>query len=100
MAVKNKIFQPGSILHEVIDESLRSMGTTFVAWCRENNVHPSTARNATHGQSSGARGEELRERIIDAAGRDTVQIPYTKRMMMEAYRLKEASPTLMRGAAA
>ncbi|MFV1530486.1 MULTISPECIES: hypothetical protein [unclassified Phaeobacter] len=100
MALKNKMFQPGTILHEVIDGAFRSMGTTFEAWCRENDVHSSTARNATYGQSSGVRGEQLRERIIDAAGRDTVKAAYTKRMVMEASRLKRSCPAMESGAAA
>lgn len=91
MPVKNKTFQPGAILHEVIDGAFRSSGTGFAAWCEENDVHPSTARNATHGQSSGPRGAELLERIIDAAGRDVVTMAYTKRMVMEAGKLQGAA---------
>lgn len=91
MAVKNEMFQPGSILHEVIDGAFRSAGTTFHKWCTENDVHPSTARNATHGQSAGDQGVALRKRIIDAAGRDIVTVAYRKRMMMEAAKLEGAA---------
>lgn len=89
--MKNKIFQPGTILHEVIDGAFRSAGSSFGDWCRENDIHPSTARNATHGQSGGDRGDELRERIIDAAGRDIVEAAYRKRMIMEADKLARAA---------
>ena len=91
MAAKNKMFQPGAILHEVIDGAFRSAGTNFDAWCRGNGIHPSTARNATYGQSNGDRGRELRQRIIDAAGRDVVEMAYRKRMIMEAEKLQGAA---------
>ncbi len=91
MTVKNKMFQPGAILHEVIDGAFRSAGTNFDAWCRANNIHPSTARNATYGQSAGDRGRELRHRIIEAAGRDVVELAYRKRMIMEAEKLQEVA---------
>lgn len=91
MAEKNKMFQPGTILHEVIDGAFRSFGSSFDTWCRENGIHPSTARNATFGQSAGNRGQALRERIIDAAGRDVVTISYRKRMIREAARLEGAT---------
>jgi len=87
MAVKINLFQPGAILHEVIDGALRSAGSSFDAWCRENGVHPSTARNATYGQSGGDRGAELRRRIINDAGRDLVEVAYSRRMILEAQKL-------------
>ena len=92
MAFQNKMFQPGAVLHEVIVGAFRSAGTSFEAWCAENRVHPSTARNATYGQSGGDRGGDLRERIIDAAGRDVVAMSYYKRMVAEAERLKALGP--------
>lgn len=91
MAAKNKMFQPGAILHEVIDGAFRSAGSSFETWCKANGVHPSTARNATYGQSSGDRGRELRHRIIEAAGRDVVEMAYRKRMIMEAEKLQGAA---------
>jgi hypothetical protein len=87
MAVKNNLFQPGAILHEVIDGAFRAAGSSFDTWCRENGVHPSTARNATFGQSGGDRGAELRAKIISDAGIDLVRVAYSKRMIMEAQRL-------------
>lgn len=91
MAAKNKMFQPGAILHEAIDGAFRSAGSSFETWCKANGVHPSTARNATYGQSSGDLGRELRHRIIEAAGRDVVEMAYRKRMIMEAEKLQGAS---------
>lgn len=97
MAAKIKMFQPGAILHEVIDGAFRSAGTSFDTWCRDAGIHPSTARNATYGQSAGDRGRALREQIIDAAGRDVVEMAYRKRMIMEAERLRAAPPREARG---
>ena len=91
MAVNNKMFQPGAILHEVIDGAFRSAGTTFDAWCKANDIHPSTARNATFGQSKGERGGVMLDRIIDAAGRDIVTMSYRKRMILEAQKLEGAA---------
>jgi len=68
MSVKNKMFQPGAVLHEVIAGAFRSAGTSFEAWCKANNVHTSMARMATYGQSGGDKGQALLDQIIDAAG--------------------------------
>lgn len=88
MAFQNKMFQPGAVLHEVIVGAFRSAGSSLEAWCAANNVHPSTARNATYGQSGGDKGRALLARIIDAAGRDVVTVAYAKRISTEAARLK------------
>lgn len=92
MAFQNKMFQPGAVLHEVIVGAFRSAGSSLEAWCAANNVHPSTARNATYGQSGGDKGREMLARIIDAAGRDVVAVSYYKRMVAEAERLKALGP--------
>ncbi|KJZ21851.1 hypothetical protein [Tritonibacter mobilis] len=86
-----KPFQPGAILHEVIVGAFRSAGTSFEVWCKENGVHPSTARTATYGQSGGAQGRALLKRIISAAGEDLVTAGYSKRMIAEASHLSEAT---------
>jgi len=91
MAVKNRMFQPGAILHEVIAGTFRSSGTSFEAWCRENRINPSTAKNATFGQSGGDKGVALRTRLIEAAGRDVVEVAYRKRMLHEVARLDEVA---------
>lgn len=93
MSAKNKMFQPGAILHEVIVGAFRSSGRDFGTWCREQGIHPSTARNATFGQSGGDTGQAMRDRMIDAAGRDVVEMAYRKRMVMEAERLQRAAQT-------
>lgn len=42
--------------------------TTLKAWCRENGVHPSNARNAVIGSWNGPAGKAMRARIIRASG--------------------------------
>ncbi len=87
MPKKTKTYQPGAILHEVIVGAFRSAGTSFEAWCKENDVHPSTARQATYGQSGGVRGGSLLRRIIESAGEDLVAAGYAKRVVAEADRV-------------
>ncbi len=84
MSVKNKMFQPGAVLHEVIVGAFRSAGTSFEAWCKANNIHTSTARMATYGQSGGDKGQALLNQIIDAAGRDVVALSYKARIERHA----------------
>lgn len=81
------MFQPGTILHGVIVGAFRSNGTSFEAWCNANDVNTSVARGATYGQAGGVIGSALLERIIDAAGRETVEVAYTNRMKREVERL-------------
>lgn len=98
--MKNNLFQPGKVLHEAIDGAFRANGLSFESWCRENEIHPSTARNATFGQSCGERGAKLLAAIIEAAGRDLVEMAYRQRVIVEADRLRGTSPAQRAGAAA
>ncbi len=64
VAIQNNLFQPGTVLHEVIVGAFRSAGSSVEFWCETNQVHTGTARTATYGQS-GARAmirEALAER--------------------------------------
>lgn len=89
--MKNKMFQPGAILHEVIAGALKSKGTGFEAWCRDNGLHPTTVRQATYGQSGGDRGQAILGQLIEAAGSDVVEAAYRQRMIMEAEKLQGAA---------
>ncbi|PID35383.1 MAG: hypothetical protein CSA73_00565 [Rhodobacterales bacterium] len=89
--MKNKMFQPGAILHEVIVGAFRAKGTSFDAWCTQNGVNRSTARLATYGQSGGERGKELLKAMIEDAGVTVVEAAYRKRMIMEAEKLQGAA---------
>ena len=85
--MRERTFQPGTILHEVIVGAFRAKGTSFDAWCSQNGVHRSTARLATYGQSGGARGKELLNAMIEDAGPTVVEAAYRKRILMEAEKL-------------
>jgi hypothetical protein len=86
MTKADKMFQPGTILHGVIVGAFRSNGTSFEAWCKANGVNTSVARSATYGQAGGEVGSALLERIIEAAGREMVEMGYAHRMKREADR--------------
>lgn len=91
MSFQQSVFQPGKILNEVIVGCLRASGTNLDRWCRENGVAEASARSATYGQSSGPRGKELLEKMIDAAGRDAVREAYRRRMLAEAAKLQQVA---------
>jgi hypothetical protein len=93
MTKTEKMFQPGTILHGVIVGAFRSSGTSFEAWCNANGVNTSVARGATYGQAGGEIGSALLERIIDAAGRDMIEMAYTNRLQREVDRLQLARKT-------
>ena len=82
-------FQPGHILHNVVIGAFRARGTTFQEWCSANGISQANARNCTYGQSSGPKGRTLLGRIVDAAGRDTVNMLYSERMQAEAKRVSK-----------
>lgn len=77
-------YQPGVILYDVIIGLLRARGTTFSSWCKELQIGESSARNALYGQSGGSRGQELRENVIERAGRDLVERAYSERVNRHA----------------
>lgn len=83
--------QPGAILHDAIVGTFRAHGGSFEVWCRVNGITPSTARNATFGQSRGPRGRDLLDRIITAAGRDFVRRAYSARIEQYAATLKHGA---------
>lgn len=83
-------FQPGAFLHAAIVGAFRANGKSFERWCKENDVHPSVARQATFGQSRGDNGQAILARLIEAAGRDFVQHVYTKRLLEHADRVRRA----------
>ncbi len=87
MSQKPIEFQPGVILHAVIIGAFRMKGLTLHHWCQDHGVHQSQVRNATYGQSSGKAGQDLLNRVINAAGREVVTDLYVRRMREETERL-------------
>lgn len=87
MSFQNNVFQPGTILHEVIAGALRSRGTTLHEWCKSNGLAWSTVRQITFGMAAGPRSQVVLEDLIDAAGREVVTAAYRIRMDAEAQKL-------------
>lgn len=83
--------QPGAILHDAIVGTFRAHGQSFEAWCAQNGVTPSNARNATFGQSRGPKGRILLDKIIDGAGRDFVLKAYASRISSYADEVKKGA---------
>ncbi|MAS43373.1 MAG: hypothetical protein CML43_09545 [Rhodobacteraceae bacterium] len=79
MSLSEISFQPGAILHEAIIGAFHAHGGSFDHWCKANGIQPSSARNATFGQSRGSRGNSILNALIDAAGRDYVVAAYSRR---------------------
>ena len=80
MADKLFPFQPGAMLHDAIIGAFRASGQSFERWCRENNVLPTNARNATYGMMKGARGQEILAQLIEEAGPAVVRAGYLARL--------------------
>lgn len=91
MSPKPVEFQPGAILHDAISGTFKAHGTSFDKWCRENGIRPSTARNATFGQSRGPAGKALLARIIEAAGPEFLRLAYSKRIQEYADAVKKGA---------
>lgn len=88
MTGSNNNLKAGAILHSVIVGCLKASGTTFDAWCRDNGVSTSAARQATYGQSGGDKGKSVLDRMIEDAGRAQVQASYRKRIERHAADMK------------
>lgn len=84
-------YQPGAILHAAVVGAFKTSGTSFEAWCADNGVVPSAARNATYGQSKGPKGRALLSRMIKAAGADVVRAAYLSRLRSHADDLKSGA---------
>lgn len=80
MTGKTQTIQPGKDLHEVIVGAFRAKGTTLAAWGAENDVAQIRIRNVTYGLTAGPKGRELLNRIVDAAGRQSVEMLYRARL--------------------
>jgi hypothetical protein len=91
MTLSDNMFQPGVILHEVIAGALRASGSSFDAWCVQNEINRSSARQVTYGQSGGPRGKAILTKMIDDAGREVVSMGYRARLETERKRLAEVA---------
>ena len=91
MAAQALPYQPGAILHDAIVGAFKAGGLSFEAWCAENSVVPSAARNATYGQSKGPKGRALLARMIQAAGPEVVEAAYLARLRAHVSDLKSGA---------
>ncbi len=84
-------FQPSLILLDVLIGAFRARGTTFEAWCKENNVTTMNVRNAALGGSQSPMAVKVLEKTIDAAGREFVLKMYRDRMLEHAALLQKGA---------
>lgn len=91
MGAQDFPFQPGAIMHDAVVGAFKARGGSFEAWCVENGVPPSAARNATFGQSKGPKGKALLARMVEAAGVDVVRAAYLARMKSHFSDLKSGA---------
>ncbi|MFI0396003.1 hypothetical protein [Paracoccus jiaweipingae] len=91
MPVKNKMFQPGLVLYEVVLGAFKASGTPFEQWCKANDISGNTARNALKGVYTGPTGQEVLDRLIEGAGADVVEVAYRARIARHAEQLKGAA---------
>ena len=73
-------YQPGVMLHAAVMGAFKASGGSFEAWCNENGVTPTNARNATLGMACGPKGREMLANIIRAAGPEVVKTAYLARL--------------------
>lgn len=84
-------YQAGSILHDAIVGAFKTSGGSFDAWCEQNQINPSAARNVTYGQSKGPKGRALLARLIEAAGPEVVHAAYMSRLKSHVADLKNGA---------
>lgn len=84
-------FQPGAILHEAIIGAFRASGDNLDQWCKRNGVNPTSARQATFGQSRGPNGRLILGRLIEAAGPDFVRHIYERRVLEHAEQIRKGA---------
>lgn len=79
-----QLFQPGTILYEVILGAFKASGISFEVWCRENDVNPAAARSALKGFSTGTQGQAVIGKLIEGAGAEVVAVAYRTRIERHA----------------
>jgi lambda repressor-like predicted transcriptional regulator len=79
---------PGKWLHEAIMGALKGRGLSLATWCDDNEIGRQTIRSYTCGVNAGPRSEELLNKLIDDAGRETVLSMYQHRLLQQAEEFK------------
>ena len=91
MAQREFIFQPGAVLHAAIMGGFRANGGSLSAWCRENKVMETVARQSTLGMPQEPTGQALLAKIIEAAGENFVRVVYERRLLDHAAQVKRGA---------
>ena len=68
-----KGFIPGQTLYFRVRGGFVTQGTTITKWCKENNIHPSSARLALLGGWTGPKAKSTCAKLITASGIDSRQ---------------------------
>lgn len=76
--------KPGKVLHDAIMDALHGQGLTAASFCVKEGISGHGLRLATFGLSGDQKGTALRERAIEAAGRDLVEAFYSRMILEEA----------------
>lgn len=84
---------PGAILQGAIMSALRMKNKSAKAISEEHGMEYRNFRNAMFGMSMADSAKQLREQIIDIAGREMVEHLYTTRMLEEADKLRSMLET-------
>jgi len=80
MAVNKMKFQQGRMLYEVVVGAFKANGLAFEPWCIAHDLNPQRGRNALYGASSGLGALKLVERLVDAVGREVIELAYRRRL--------------------
>ena len=80
---------PGAILQGAIMSTLRFKNKTAKALAEEHGLDYKNLRAAVFGMSMAGKSADLREDIIDHAGREMIENLYSTRMIEEAEKLKK-----------
>lgn len=59
---------PGLDLHLKVRAGFVAQGTSLKAWCNQQAITPSNARDALIGRWNGPKGVALRNRLVKASG--------------------------------
>lgn len=83
-------FYPGTILHNAIMGAFRAKGLKFDAWCRAHDISPAAGRHITFGQTGGPIGREKLEMMIEAGGREFVELVYSTQLLAHSDTVQRA----------
>jgi hypothetical protein len=93
MTANKMNFQQGRMLYEVVVGAFKADGVPFEHWCNAHDLNPQKCRNALYGASSGRDAQKLVVRLVEAAGREVVEVAYRRRMERHTRDLEATTDT-------